>query len=144
MAFAVRQRFTLLFNTTGPVSQMPSGTSTTPPPFLLQAPMASLMLFEFRVIPSATAPNFRMLKVSFLNTGCCTTGKAFCACSIVQETASSATEHIFETLFIVYFLLPQVFYVNRIHISIYIILTSHPPNKSIIGCSAAGMDRPGW
>src|SRR6185436_6351995 len=70
----------LFFKTTGPVSHKPDGINTTPPPFLLNASIAPLILFVFNVLPSETAPYFLMLSVSFLKTGDFITGSfSFCA-----------------------------------------------------------------
>src|SRR5436309_12237282 len=95
-AFLSRRRLTLLFKTIGPVIQIPFGTSTTPPPFLLQSSMAALMLSVLIVCPSDFAPYFRMLKVSFLNFVDCAFGKlAGCAEARAQRNAAIMGSVIF-------------------------------------------------
>src|ERR1700712_5616490 len=59
----------------GPVIHKPCGIKTTPPPLALQSVIALLIALVFSVIPSATAPYFTMLKVSFLNTGTAAFGR---------------------------------------------------------------------
>src|SRR5688500_7626017 len=68
-----RCRLIFDFITIGPVNHKPAGISTTPPPFLFIAAIAPLIAFVFRKFPSAIAPNFFMLIVSFLNFGVETT-----------------------------------------------------------------------
>jgi hypothetical protein len=63
---------------------MPEGIITTPPPLLLQAVIASLIDFVFNVMPSAFAPNFIMLSVSFLNFVAATAG-SFISCAKTKQ-----------------------------------------------------------
>ena len=54
-SFSMR-RLTLLFRCTAPVSQVPLGTRTTPPPAALQAVMAARIASVQSVTPSPLAP----------------------------------------------------------------------------------------
>src|SRR5690606_21862147 len=72
-----KQRFTLLFISKGPVSQMPKGTTTTPPPLALQAVMALLIASVFNSVPLDTAPYCLILKLSFLKAVVFTCGNLF-------------------------------------------------------------------
>src|ERR1700748_168690 len=80
--------------------------STTPPPLALHAAMAALILFVFKVRPSATAPYLTMLNVSFLNTGTFAVGRfvheyfAVCAVAPTAMPIEAANNIIF--LFIIY------------------------------------------
>src|SRR5436190_9634278 len=53
----------LLFSTMGPVSQVPDGTSMTPPPAVTAAAIAFLNAVVFSVVPFPTAPKLVMLKM---------------------------------------------------------------------------------
>ncbi len=70
-------RLTLFLSAIGPVSHRPAGIKTTPPPLLLQVIIALLMLVVFRLMPSALAPYFKILNVSFLNDVRAILGKFF-------------------------------------------------------------------
>ena len=59
---------------TGPVSHIPSGTTTWPPPFPQTWEIAAAKASVLRVIPSPTAPNSTMLALLFGMEGLWTLG----------------------------------------------------------------------
>ena len=81
-------RLTLLLRWIAPVSHAPGGTTTRPPPALLQAAIAWVTAAVQSVFPPGIAPNSVMAKSRFGNVGALM--RAAISSAVRHETASAA------------------------------------------------------